>query len=238
MQVKFKLWFEDEEGNYLFGEGLYELLSRIYKHGNIMDAVKELNMSYRYGWGKIKNLEKIHKEKIIETRRGGKIKGSATLTDYGMYLLKEYERYFDLFNYYIKRPYKVPSLAVDGVIIKDNKILLIKRKNDPFAGMYALPGGFVEYNETVENSIEREIYEETGLISKVEKIVGVYSSPERDPRGHTISIAYIMKVIEGRAKAGDDAKEIQFFSLDRIPVLAFDHNLIVNDAIKLLNKKA
>jgi len=235
MNVKFKIWFESDDGKYLFGEGLYELLRKIKEHGNLMDAVREMNMSYRYAWGKIKNFEKLHGKKIVETKRGGKLKGNANLTDYGSYLLNEYEKYIDLFNYYIKRPYKVPSLAVDGIIIKDKKILLIKRKNEPFAGMYALPGGFVEYGETVEHSIEREILEETGLVSRVDRIVGVYSSPERDPRGHTISIAYIMKIVDGKAKAGDDAMDLKFFSIDKIPVLAFDHNIIINDALRLLN---
>lgn len=89
-----------------------------------------------------------------------------------------------------------PSLAVDGIVVFGSKIVLIKRAKEPFAGMYALPGGFVEYGETVEKAVIREVLEETGLITRMDSLIGVYSSPQRDPRGHTISIAYLLKVVE------------------------------------------
>ena len=123
---------------------------------------------------------------------------------------------------------KKPSIAVDGIITKDGKILLIKRKNEPFKGKWALPGGFVEYGERVEEAVLREIKEETGLDAKIKKLLGVYSDPNRDPRGHTISIVFILEA-EGEAKGGDDAEEAKFFDLKKLPSLAFDHKKIVDD---------
>ncbi|MEA2053695.1 MAG: NUDIX hydrolase [Candidatus Thermoplasmatota archaeon] len=126
---------------------------------------------------------------------------------------------------------KSPKLTVDGVVIKDKKILLIKRKNDPFKGRWALPGGFVEYGETVEEAVVREVKEETGLETTVQSLLGVYSDPDRDPRGHTVSIAYLLSVKKGLPKGGDDASDTKFFDLNALPPLAFDHAQIVRDAV-------
>lgn len=128
--------------------------------------------------------------------------------------------------------FKVPSITTDGIIIKDEKILLIKRKNPPFKGMWALPGGFVEYNETTENAVVREVLEETGLKTKIHKLAGVYSDPERDPRGHTITIVYMLDVINGKLIANDDASEVKYFSLNDLPNLSFDHELIIKEIIQ------
>ncbi|MCQ6253876.1 NUDIX hydrolase [Methanocaldococcus sp.] len=125
-----------------------------------------------------------------------------------------------------------PSVAVDGIVEKDNKILLIRRKNNPFKNCFALPGGFVECGETVENAIVREVYEETGLITKVKSLLGVYSSPDRDPRGHVISIVFILNIMRGELKAGDDAKEAKFFDINNLPKLAFDHKKIIEDYMR------
>ncbi|MGC8700702.1 MAG: NUDIX domain-containing protein [Thermoplasmata archaeon] len=232
MIPKFRFWFEDEKGNYVMGEGLYLLLKNISIFENLSKAVNELNMSYRNGWGKIREVEERLGKKIIETKRGGSPRGETKLTDFGKELMETYEKYNDVLSYYIKRPYKVPSIAVDGVLIESNKILLIKRKNDPFKDKYALPGGFVEYGETVEEAITREIREEISIEIRILSIVGIYSSPDRDPRGHTISIAYLIEKIEGTPKAGDDASEIRLFNLNKLPDLAFDHGLIIKDALK------
>lgn len=128
--------------------------------------------------------------------------------------------------------FKSPKITVDGIIIRDNKILLIKRKNEPFKDKWALPGGFVEYNETVEDAVIREIFEETGLQTEIAKLVGVYSDPKRDPRGHTITIAYLLKIKKGDMKSGDDASDVNFFSLNQLPHLSFDHDKIINEAIR------
>ncbi len=134
--------------------------------------------------------------------------------------------------------YKSPSLAVDGVILKDNQILLIKRKNDPYKDKWAIPGGFVEYGEKTEDAVLREVKEETGLEAKIGDLVGVYSNPKRDPRKHVVSITYLLKDISGTEKGGDDAKEAKWWNINELPELAFDHKYIINDALRIYyNKK-
>lgn len=125
---------------------------------------------------------------------------------------------------------KGPSLAVDGVILVDDAIVLVKRRNPPYAGMWALPGGFVEYGETVEDAVKREIMEETGLAVEIEKLAGVYSDPGRDPRGHTASVVFLCKKVGGFLKADSDAADVRLFPLAKLPALAFDHGKIIRDA--------
>ena len=117
------------------------------------------------------------------------------------------------------------------MIIKDNKLLLIKRKNEPFKNKWALPGGFVEYGEKVEDSVIREVFEETGLKTKINNFFNVYSDPDRDPRGHTITLVYSLEIVGGNLKGNDDASEAKFFELDNLPELAFDHGKIINQII-------
>ena len=128
--------------------------------------------------------------------------------------------------------YQTPSITVDGVLFKDSEILLIKRKNPPFKDMWALPGGFVEYGETTEDAAIREVEEETGLQCSISQLLGVYSNPSRDPRGHTISIVYIVKREKGIVSGGDDAAEAAFHPLHSLPDLSFDHYKIIKDAIR------
>ena len=126
-----------------------------------------------------------------------------------------------------------PSLAVDIIIFLDNKLVLIKRGREPFKDCFALPGGFVEYGETVENAAIREAKEETGLDITNISLLGIYSKPDRDPRGHTVSIVFHGNG-NGIPKAGDDAKEIFLFDISQIPTnLAFDHNRIIQDFLKV-----
>jgi len=128
--------------------------------------------------------------------------------------------------------YKTPSLTVDGAVIKNNMILLVKRKHQPFKGKWALPGGFVEYGEKVEDAVVREVFEETGLKTKIVDLVGVYSDPGRDPRGHTVTIVYLLEVVDGELKEGDDASDVKFFDLKRLPTLSFDHDKIIKDILR------
>jgi len=128
--------------------------------------------------------------------------------------------------------HKIPSLTTDGIIFKNNQILLIKRKNPPFKGKWALPGGFVEYGEKTEYAIIREVSEETGLKTKINKLAGVYSDPDRDPRGHTVTIVYILDIIFGDINAGDDASNVKFFNIKELPKLSFDHGKIINDILQ------
>ncbi len=125
---------------------------------------------------------------------------------------------------------KKPSLTVDAIILnEEEEVLLIKRKNEPFKDRWALPGGFVEYEERVEEAVVREVKEETGLDVEILKLHNVYSDPKRDPRGHTISIVYHCKIIGGNLKGGDDAREARFFKYNENLKLAFDHNKILKD---------
>ncbi len=131
---------------------------------------------------------------------------------------------------------KCPLLTVDAVIAKDGGFVLIRRKNEPFKGCWALPGGFVERGETVEDATRREAREETGLDIELLALLGVYSDPKRDPRGHTVSVVYIAKPVGGELQAADDAAEAGIFRPEDDPDLAFDHAVILNDAMDALRK--
>lgn len=124
---------------------------------------------------------------------------------------------------------QTPLLTVDIIIEYGNRIVLIKRKNDPYKGHYALPGGFVDVGETVENAAIREAKEETGLDITIKKLVGVYSDRERDPRGHAVSICYLATG-KGILCAGDDAASATTAFIIGLPRLAFDHDLMIADA--------
>jgi len=128
--------------------------------------------------------------------------------------------------------YKSPRLAADGVILDNGKILLIKRGNEPFKNKWALPGGFVEYGEKVEDAAVREVFEETGLKTEIIDLVGIYSDPERDPRGHIVSAVFLLKLLGGDLKGEDDAADAKFFDLDQLPELSFDHDLVIKDVLK------
>ena len=127
------------------------------------------------------------------------------------------------------------TLTVDGVVPYKEGIVLVKRKNDPFRGYYALPGGIVEYGERVEDAMLREVREETGLECVIDRLVGVYSDPDRDPRGHYVSICFLLRVMGGKLRAGSDAQEVKVFKLGELPKLAFDHFNIVRDAEVMLS---
>ena len=127
--------------------------------------------------------------------------------------------------------YKSPKLTVDGIVLKDGEILLVKRKKQPFDNMWALPGGFVNYGEKTENAVIREMFEETGLKTKINHLVGVYSDPNRDPRGHTVSIVYVLDICNGELKSGDDSCDVKFFDLKNLPDLSFDHECIIKEVL-------
>ena len=134
---------------------------------------------------------------------------------------------------------KFPKLAADAVVNLNTKILLIQRKNDPFKGRWALPGGFVEYKESPEVAVLRELYEETNLKGKNPRLIGVFGHPDRDPRGHVVSVSYSVEVEDVNClKGGDDAKEAKMFDLSEVMAkddfLAFDHKKILE---QYLNSK-
>ncbi|MDD3398305.1 MAG: NUDIX hydrolase [Candidatus Methanomethylophilaceae archaeon] len=129
-----------------------------------------------------------------------------------------------------------PVLTVDGLLVEDGRLVLVRRGREPFAGLHALPGGFVEWGESTEDAVRREMREETGLQTEVTSLMGVYSDPGRDPRGHTVSVVYVLKRTGGKLEAGDDADEAAWFHLQSLPPLAFDHGQIVSDYLIGLKK--
>ncbi len=129
------------------------------------------------------------------------------------------------------KKYHYPAVAVDIIIEKENKLLLIRRKNEPYKYCKAIPGGFVNEGERVEDAAMREIHEETNLEIEPTDILGVYSAPHRDPRGHVISVVFVGKIINGELKAGDDAEDFEWLSVKdlRNKRIAFDHTKILED---------
>lgn len=131
---------------------------------------------------------------------------------------------------------ETPKLTVDIIIElidqPDNPILLIERKNPPHG--WALPGGFVDVGETLEQAAIREAAEEISLPVKLKTLLGCYSNPERDSRMHTVSAVYIAEA-SGIPKAADDAANVKSFSINDLPeTLAFDHALILKDYLAFL----
>lgn len=123
-----------------------------------------------------------------------------------------------------------PLLVVDVIIRKEGGVVLIRRAKDPYKGKWAIPGGFVRLGELVEAAAEREAMEETGLKVKLKKLVGIYSDPKRDPRGHVISVCYLAQAIGGKLRAASDASEVGIFKHIPQEDLAFDHAKILKDA--------
>jgi 8-oxo-dGTP diphosphatase len=128
-----------------------------------------------------------------------------------------------------------PALATDCIVFDQaGRLLLIRRKYPPFQGNYALPGGFVDIGETVEAACRRELREETGVEAGALRLIGVYSDPDRDPRGHTCSVAFLTRVSQSEATAGDDAAAAEWVADWRSVTLAFDHAQILRDAERLV----
>jgi len=138
------------------------------------------------------------------------------------------------------RKNKIISLTAD-IFIYDDKynFILIKRSAGEYKDYWALPGGFVEYGETVENAAIREAKEETNINIELKDLVNVYSNPDRDSRGHIVTVAYTAKGNFNTKKADSDAKDIGVFSQDKIKnmKIAFDHEKIINDCLNKIREK-
>lgn len=133
--------------------------------------------------------------------------------------------------------YPRPAVTADVVAItkeEEPKVLLIQRGNEPYKGCWAFPGGFMEMDETTEECAIRELEEETGLKLDSMVQVGAYSKVDRDPRGRTITIAYLA-IVDGPLSviAQDDAAKAEWFSINALPALAFDHDEIMTDALNI-----
>jgi ADP-ribose pyrophosphatase YjhB (NUDIX family) len=129
------------------------------------------------------------------------------------------------------KEYRNPTPTVDIILQRDSKILMVRRKKDPFKGQLALPGGFINEGETAEEAARREAIEETSLEVEPIEILGVYSDPKRDPRKHVMSIVFVGIIVGGSDKAGDDAESIEWVELGNIEKqeIAFDHAQILRD---------
>jgi 8-oxo-dGTP diphosphatase len=138
--------------------------------------------------------------------------------------------------------YPRPMVTVDVLIAtreKKPRVLLIRRKHEPFAGMWAIPGGFVDMEETLEAAARRELKEETGIAVKHLEQLGTFGDPGRDPRGRTISVVFLGRVNPTRVqpKAADDAAQVGWHNLQYPPKLAFDHAKILARVRKYLKEK-
>ena len=136
--------------------------------------------------------------------------------------------------------YPRPAVTADCIVISrypKPQVLLIRRGNEPFKGEWAFPGGFLNMDETVQECARRELEEETGLVVQDIHLVGVYSRPGRDPRGHTVTPAFL-SIMDYPLDVcgGDDAAQAQWFPLNQLPVLAFDHGEIISDAMRLFSQ--
>ncbi len=125
--------------------------------------------------------------------------------------------------------------AVDGVVVKEGKVLLLKRAHEPYRGYWVLPGGFIE-QETAEEAVVREVREETGLFVEPVQLIGVFSRPERDPRG-VISIAFLCRVVGGTLTSSEEGTAA-WFPLYQLPPLGFDHAEILEKAVEMLKKRS
>lgn len=138
-------------------------------------------------------------------------------------------------------PHPRPAVTVDAVVFRLRgaalQVLLIRRGQEPFVGRWALPGGFVAMDETLEESVLRELEEETGLRARLWGQVGAFGDPGRDPRGRTVSVAFLLIVgpdQDGAVRGADDAAEAAWHPVDRLPELAFDHGKILEAGLRRL----
>ena len=136
--------------------------------------------------------------------------------------------------------YPRPAVTADCIVFSrypKPQVLLIRRGNEPFKGEWAFPGGFLNMDETVQECARRELEEETGLVVQDIHLVGAYSRPGRDPRGHTVTPAFL-SIMDYPLDVcgGDDAAQAQWFPLNQLPVLAFDHGEIISDAMRLFSQ--
>ena len=143
--------------------------------------------------------------------------------------------------------FRNPALTVDGVVLlrqsenvegNHHAVLLIERGCEPFKGSYALPGGFVEYGEDIEAAIHREMEEETGLTGLPFRQFRTFGRPDRDPRGHTVSVVFVAVLIgeEPAVVGGDDAASAAWHPIDELPDLAFDHGEILGCVLETLKR--
>jgi len=153
---------------------------------------------------------------------------------------KKHEQSFKMPTYEYPRPGYTADSIIFGYDGTELKVLLIKRGDNPFKDRWAIPGGFCNEGETSRQAAKRELMEETGVVHGYMEQLGTYDTPGRDPRGWTATVAYfaLVNLTHYNPKGADDAKEAKWFSINKLPsALAFDHAIILRDAIQRLRAK-
>ena len=219
----YRLWLK-KDGKCIVGDIEAELLRRIREGHSLAEVAQGTGMAIEETRAIVERIEAAMGTSIVDD--------IDTLNEEGEELLFRYEGQTRSARERLESVYRNPSLTADAVILIDGELLLVERGREPFKGSYALPGGFMNYGERAEECAVREVEEETGLETMVLDLIGIYSSPDRDPRGHTVTIAYLMKATGGKLRSGDDASDVKLFPLDDLPDLAFDHRMIVDDFLR------
>ena len=210
-----------KDGSDLLDQEDLRLLLRL-REGGVAEAAVALGISERTVRRRVRS---------IERGAGGKVLENGRLNRLGVDLVERMELYVRLLDEQMRHLWCKPSLTCDGLVVRQGKVLLVRRGKEPYQGRYALPGGFVEYGESAPDCAVREVKEETGLDTEVLRLVGVYSEMGRDPRGHFVTLLYLMSEIGGELKAGDDAEVAGFFDTSDLPEMAFDHERMIADGL-------
>ncbi|MBN1678221.1 MAG: NUDIX domain-containing protein [Candidatus Thermoplasmatota archaeon] len=225
-ELKIRIWLE-RDGRFIVSDGRARLLRKIADTSSLSKAAKEMGMSYRHAWGVLHKIAQSAGGDVVHSTRGGEHGGLTSLTPFGEEILREYENKAASLQSQFDNEWRKPSVTADGIVLRGNEIVLIRRGKEPFKGHYALPGGFLDYGETLEHCVVREVLEETGLKTEIVDLIGVFSAPDRDPRGHFVTAAYHLRPVGGTLKAGDDADAAEWVPTDKLPKFAFDHGKIV-----------
>lgn len=214
----------EEEGILLMNDQLRGLLLVLESGASLKEAMARAGLpsSFVRRW---RSRVLAHRGADPLRRVGRRLRAS----DLGGRLREEFEHRKAAHGTHETRRLQAPLLAVDGIVLLEGKLVAVRRRYDPFRGRYALPGGMVEYGETLEEAVVREVQEETGLETRVVSLVGVYSHPDRDPRGHVVSAAYELTTVGGTLTSGSDTAAVELVDLEVLPEMGFDHDAILAD---------
>ncbi|MFQ5986565.1 MAG: NUDIX domain-containing protein [Thermoplasmata archaeon] len=214
----------EEEGVLLMNNPLHALLLALESGTPLADAIARARVSSGFVRRWRSQVQDLRGSDPL--RRAGR---HLRASDLGGRLLEEFEHRKAAHEAHGTPKLQAPLLAADGIVLLEGKLVAVRRKYDPFRGQYALPGGMVEYGETLEEAVVREVREETGLETRIVSLVGVYSHPERDPRGHVVSAVYELNPTSGTLASGSDTAAVELIDPEEPPEMGFDHEAIVAD---------